>query len=135
MEHLFMDLYSSGGATSLTITGNFSKFAQAIPLTASWSTRVTGALVHVISVLGLLNKITTDSHPKLDNDVITKICTSHNIFIHFTTPYNSNLNSPVERFYSTVEGRTTLKQDTIQTLMKYSLIAFNKQYYICMYIY
>lgn len=130
MEHLFMDLYSTGGASFLTIIDNFSKFAQAIPLTASSSIHISEALIQVFAVLGLPNKITTDSDSKFDNDVIKEICASHNIFIHFTTPYNPNSNSPVERFHSTIGEiirlqRLTNKDDTIQTLMKYSIIAYN----------
>ncbi|VVD05048.1 unnamed protein product [Leptidea sinapis] len=34
---------------------------------------------------------------KFDNDVIKEICALHNIHIHFTTPYNPNSNSPIER--------------------------------------
>lgn len=130
MEHLFMDLYSTGGATFLTIIDNFSKFAQAIPLTASSSVHVADALLQYFSILGLPIKVTTDSDSKFDNDVIREICASHNILIHFTTPYNPNSNSPIERFHSTISEiirlqRLTNKDDTIQTLMKYSLIAYN----------
>lgn len=130
MEHLFMDLYSTGGATFLTIIDNFSKFAQAIAISASSSIHVADALLQVFSTLGLPHRITTDSDAKFENEVIKEICVSHNIHIHFTTPYNPNSNSPVERFHSTIAElirlqRLTNKDDTIQTLMKYSLIAYN----------
>lgn len=130
MEHLFMDLYSTGGATFLTIIDNFSKFAQAVPISASSSIHVADALLQVFSTLGLPHKITTDSDAKFENEIIKEICASHNIHIHFTTPYNPNSNSPVERFHSTIAElirlqRLTNKEDTIQTLMKYALIAYN----------
>lgn len=130
MQHLFMDLYSTGGATFLTIIDNFSKYAQAIPLSATSSVHVAEALLHVFSILGLPLKITTDSDSKFENDVIKEICASHNINIHFTTPYNPNSNSPIERFHSTIAEivriqRMTNKEDTIQMIMKYSVIAYN----------
>lgn len=129
-QHLFMDLYSTGGATFLTIIDNFSKFAQAVPLTASSSVHIAEALLQVFSVLGLPLKITTDSDTKFDNDVIKEICASHDIHIHFTTPYNPNSNSPIERFHSTIAEiiriqRMTNKDDPIQLIMKYAIIAYN----------
>lgn len=129
-QHLFMDLYSTGGATFLTIIDNFSKFAQAVPLNASSSVHIAEALLQVFSVLGLPLKITTDSDTKFDNDVIKEICASHDIHIHFTTPYNPNSNSPIERFHSTIAEiiriqRMTNKDDPIQLIMKYAIIAYN----------
>lgn len=120
MEHLFMDLYFTGGATFLTIIDNFSKFAQATPLTASSSVHVADDLLQSFSILGLPNKITTNSDSKFDNDFIREICATHNILIHFTTPYNPNSNSPIERFHSTISEiirlqRLTNKDDTIET--------------------
>ena len=91
MEHMFMDLYSSGGTTFLTIIDNFTKYAQAIPLNASNSIHIAEALLSLFSVVGVPKKITTDSDTKFDNEVITEICAMHNI--HFTTPYNPNSNS------------------------------------------
>lgn len=129
-QHLFMDLYSTGGATFLTIIDNFSKFAQAMPLNASSSVHIAEALLQVFSVFGLPLKITTDSDTKFDNDVIKEICASHDIHIHFTTPYNPNSNSPIERFHSTIAEiiriqRMINKDDPIQLLMKYAIIAYN----------
>lgn len=130
LEHLFMDLYSTGGATFLTIIDNFSKFAQAIPLNAASSVHIAEALIQAFSVLGLPLKITTDSDTKFDNDVIKEICASHDINIHFTTPYNPNSNSPIERFHSTIGEiiriqRMTNKDDPIQQIMNYAVIAYN----------
>lgn len=130
MQHLFMDLYSTGGATFLTIIDNFSKYAQAVPLSATSSVHIAEALLKVFSTLGLPLKITTDSDTKFENDVIKEICATHNINIHFTTPYNPNSNSPVERFHSTIAEiiriqRMTNKEDPITLVMAYSIIAYN----------
>lgn len=130
LEHLFMDLYSTGGATFLTIIDNFTKFAQAVPLNAASSVHIAEALIQIFSAIGLPYKITTDSDSKFDNDVIKEICALHNINIHFTTPYNPNSNSPIERFHSTISEiiriqRMTNKEDPIQIIMNYAIIAYN----------
>lgn len=130
LQHLFMDLYSTGGGTFLTIIDNFSKFAQAVPMLGSSSVHVADALLKIFSILGLPLKITTDSDTKFENDVLKEICASHNIEIHFTTPYNPNSNSPIERFHSTIGEiiriqRMTNKDDTIQVIMRYAVIAYN----------
>lgn len=129
MEHMFMDLYSSGGTTFLTIIDNFTKYAQATPLTAATSIHIAEALLSLFSIIGVPKKITTDSDPKFDNDTITDICAIHNIHIHFTTPYNPNSNSPIERLHSTLAEiiriqRITDKDDTCN-LMKYAILAYN----------
>ncbi|XP_050678475.1 uncharacterized protein LOC126974848 [Leptidea sinapis] len=125
-----MDLYSTGGVTFLTIIDNFSKFSQAIPISACSSVHVADALLQVISTLGLPHQITKDSGTKFDNDVIKEICALHNIHMHFSTPYNPNSNSPIERLHSTLSEiiriqKMTNKDDTTETIMKYALIAYN----------
>lgn len=129
MEHMFMDLYSSGGVTFLTIIDNFSKYAQAIPLTASTSIHIAEALLTLFSIIGVPIKITTDSDSKFDNEVINEICAMHNINIHFTTPYNPNSNSPVERLHSTLAEMIRIQRITDKeeptNLMKYAIIAYN----------
>lgn len=129
MEHMFMDLYSSGGITFLTIIDNFTKYAQAIPLTASTSIHIAEALLNIFSVIGIPKKITTDSDTKFDNEVITEICALHNIHIHFTTPYNPNSNSPIERLHSTlaeiIRVQRLTDKDESTNLMKYAVIAYN----------
>lgn len=129
MEHMFMDLYSTGGTTFLTVIDNFTKYAQATPLTAATSIHIAEALLSLFSIIGIPKKITTDSDPKFDNETITDICAIHNINIHFTTPYNPNSNSPIERLHSTLAEiiriqRITDKDDTCN-LMKYAILAYN----------
>ncbi|CAF4800983.1 unnamed protein product [Pieris macdunnoughi] len=133
MEHMFMDLYSSGGTTFLTIIDNFTKYAQAIPLTASTSIHIAEALLSLFSVIGVPKKITTDSDSKFDNEIITDICAIHNIHIHFTTPYNPNSNSPIERLHSTLAEIIRIQRltdkDESTNLMKYAIIAYNNTIY------
>lgn len=129
MEHMFMDLYSSGGTTFLTIIDNFTKYAQAIPVPTTNSIRIAEALISIFAVIGTPVKITTNSDPKFDNDVITEICAVHNIHIHFTTPYNPNSNSPVERLHSTLAELIRIQHITDRdepiNRMKYAIIAYN----------
>lgn len=129
MEHMFMDLYSSGGTTFLTIIDNFTKYAQAIPVPTANSIHIAEALISIFAVIGTPVKITTNSDPKFDNDVITEICAVHNIHIHFTTPYNPNSNSPVERLHSTLAELIRIQHITDRdepiNRMKYAIIAYN----------
>lgn len=129
MEHLFMDLYSTGGVTFLTVIDNFTKYAQAIPLQAATSIHIAEALLQLFSILGIPLKITTDSDTKFDNEVIAEICALHNINIHFTTPYNPNSNSPIERLHSTLAEMIRIQRITDKhepsSLMKYAIIAYN----------
>lgn len=129
MEHIFMDLYTIDNDTFLTIIDNFSKFAQAMPLKATTSIHIADALLQLFSVIGIPNKITTDSDHKFDNEIIKEICASHNILIHFTTPYNPSSNSPIERFHSTlgemIRVQAITNKNDINTLMRNAIIAYN----------
>lgn len=123
-----MDLYSTDGVTFLTIIDNFSKYAQATPLEATTSIHIADALLQLFAILGTPNKITTDSDHKFENNVIKEICEMHKISIHFTTPYNPNSNSPIERFHSTIGEiirlqKLTSKED-IKHLVRYAIIAY-----------
>lgn len=129
MEHLFMDLYSSDGNTFLTVIDNFTKYAQAIHLQAATSVHIAEALLQLFSYLGIPCKITTDSDHKFDNEIIKEICSIHKIPIHFTTPYNPNSNSPIERFHSTIGEMIRLQKLTDKsdspTLMRNAILAYN----------
>lgn len=129
LEHMFMDLYSIGGTTFLTVVDNFTKYAQAIALQAATSIHIAEALLQMFSVLGIPIRMTTDSDSKFDNEVIAEICTMHNIKIHFTTPYNPNSNSPIERLHSTLGEMIRIQRitdkDEPANLMKYAIIAYN----------
>lgn len=129
MEHLFMDLYTIEGTTFLTIIDNFTKYAQAMHLTATTSIHIADALLQFLSILGIPNKITTDSDHKFENDIIKEICAMHKISIHFTTPYNPNSNSPIERFHSTIGELIRIQSLTdkndVTHFMRYAVIAYN----------
>lgn len=124
-----MDLYTSESVTFLTIIDNFSKYAQAISLEAATSIHIADALLQIFASIGVPNKITTDSDHKFNNDIIKEICAIHKINIHFTTPYNPNSNSPIERFHSTIAEMIRIQKltnnDNIVNLMRYALIAYN----------
>ncbi|KAL0859582.1 hypothetical protein ABMA27_010718 [Loxostege sticticalis] len=129
MDHMFMDLFSIDGCTFLTIIDNFTKFAQAVMLPAATSIHVAEALLSLLSIIGIPNKITTDSDHKFDNEIIKEICAMHKINIHFTTPYNPNSNSPIERFHSTLGELIRIQKLTdksdINSLIRNAIIAYN----------
>lgn len=129
MEHMFVDLYSIGGTTFLTIIDNFTKYAQAIPLTGSTSIHIAEALLSLFAVVGVPKRLTTDSDSKFHNETITDIFALYDIYIHFTTPYKTNSNSPIERFHFTLAETIRIQrltdQDESVNLMKYAIIAYN----------
>ncbi|KAL0849026.1 hypothetical protein ABMA28_013399 [Loxostege sticticalis] len=129
MDHMFMDLFSIDGCTFLTIIDNFTKFAQAVMLPAATGIHVAEALLSLLSIIGIPNKITTDSDHKFDNEIIKEICAMHKINIHFTTPYNPNSNSPIERFHSTLGELIRIQKLTdksdINSLIRNAIIAYN----------
>lgn len=92
------------------------------------SIHIAEALLQIFAVIGVPYKITTDSDHKFDNYIIKEIC-SHNISIHFTTPYNPNSNSPIERFHSTIGEMIRIQSPTnknpINILMRNAIIAYN----------
>ncbi|CAK1592478.1 unnamed protein product [Parnassius mnemosyne] len=77
----------------------------------------------VFSVLGIPYKIITDSDSKFDKEVIKEMCALHGIDIQFTTPYNPNSNSTIGEIIRI--QRMTNKDDPIQLIMKFSVIAYN----------
>ena len=75
-------------------------------------------------------KITTDCGGECKNNLLEDFCKLHKIELHYTTPKNSNSNSPVERFHSTIaEEIRCLKLDKpreeVNTLMNHAIIGYN----------
>lgn len=63
------------------------------------------------------------------HQLIKEFCILHEIHLHFTTPYHSNSNSPVERFHSTIiDSIRCLKQEyqkPIRYLMILAVLLYN----------
>lgn len=130
LEHLYIDTFIYTHQKFLTIIDSFSKFGQAYPINSSSAIEIANKLIHFISHYGIPNKITCDGGTEFKNHVIQDFCLLHQIDIHYTTAYNPNSNSPVERFHSTlIESLRILREekpDTIIThLMNYAILSYN----------
>lgn len=128
-EHLYMDTYSILGQKFLTIIDNFSKFATAYPMNET-SIEICQSLIKLFSHHGTPCKITTDNAKTFKSNLIQDLCKTYQIELHFTTPYNPNSNSPIERFHSTLkESLVALKNDhrtkTIQELVDIAILNYN----------
>lgn len=115
----------------LTIIDVFSRYAQAYKLEAACTaTIVLNNLATFISHHGLSQQITCDNGMEFKTSLLLEFCKLHKIKLHFTTPGNSNSNSPVERLHSTlIELYRVLKLKdsslTPKELMQYSIIGYN----------
>jgi hypothetical protein len=129
-EHIHMDTFKILNHSFLTILDSFSRYGQAYCITSLNPINILNSLLTFISHHGLPQKITTDCGGEFKNNVLSDFCKLHKIELHYTTPKNSNSNSPVERFHSTLaEEIRCLKlekpRDSIETLISYAIIGYN----------
>ncbi|ERL96058.1 hypothetical protein D910_00903 [Dendroctonus ponderosae] len=109
-EDIYIDIYSLTGQKFLTIIDNFSNKV----LLTSWNT----------------TKITSDNASTFKSTLIQDVCKTYQIELHFTTPYNPNSNSPVQRFNSTLKEalislRSNYPSKNVQELIDIAMINYN----------
>ena len=129
-EHIHIDTFKIANESYLTIIDTFSRYGQAYPLKSLTGPAVIENLLSFISHHGLPQKITTDSGTEFKNREVEDFCKIYKIDLHYTTPKNSNSNSPVERFHSTIiEHYRCLKNElnnfTPDQLIKRSVLGYN----------
>nr|CAH7717672.1 unnamed protein product [Callosobruchus chinensis] len=84
-------------------------------------------MIQYFSNFGIPQKITCDNGSEWKNNIFQDLCNIlYNIALHYTTAYNPNSNSPVERFHSTIiETIRTLREEkphqNIRDLMNYAI--------------
>lgn len=131
LESIHIDTFQICNAKFLTIIDVFSRYAQAYPLEpACTATIVLDNLSTFVSHHGLPQQISCDNGTEFKTSLLLDYCKLHNIRIHFTTPGNSNSNSPVERLHSTlIELFRILKMKepkaSTKHLMQYAIIGYN----------
>ena len=131
LESIHIDTFQICNVKFLTIIDIFSRYAQAYPLEPSYTaTIILDNLSTFITHHGLPQQITCDNGTEFKTSLLLDFCKLHNISIHFTTPGNSNSNSPVERFHSTlIELFRILKlknpKATTKQLIQFSIIGYN----------
>lgn len=129
-DHLYADTYKTHNQYFVTIVDSLSKFGQAYPINSPNAIEIANKLLQYFNHFGIPRKITVDNGHEWKNETVINLCEMHGIEIHFTTLYNPNSNSPVERFHSTIaETLLTLKQskpkESIDALMNYALLSYN----------
>lgn len=130
LETIHIDTFHCENKTFLTILDPFSKFGQALPLKDKNSIQIYDSLLTFVSFYGLPQRIVSDNGTEFKNHLLVDFCNLHKITLHFTTPGNSNSNSPVERFHSTLLDdlrclRKENPQKNIETLIKFAVISYN----------
>jgi hypothetical protein len=83
-----------------------------------------------ITHFGIPQSITCDNSTEFKTSLLIDFCKLHNIKLHFTTPGNSNSNSPVERLHSTLIENfrvLNLQEPKLSTkeAMKYAVLGYN----------
>lgn len=130
LEHIHIDTFKISNESFLTIIDTFSRYGQAYHLRSLTGPSILDNLFIFISHHGLPFKITTDCGTEFKNKELEDFCKLYKIDLHYTTPKNSNSNSPVERFHSTlIEHYRCLKEENKQysppELMKRVVLAYN----------
>lgn len=129
-EHIHVDVFRISNQAFLTIIDSFSRYGQAYPISSIAGISITDSLLTYVTHHGLPHKITADSGTEFKNQDLEDFCKLHRIQLHYTTPKNSNSNSPVERFHSSlIEHYRCLREDnkelTPTQIMKHSILSYN----------
>lgn len=130
-EVIHIDTFSFDNAKFLTIIDLFSKYAQAYHVNDLTGISVLNKLRHFFAHHNFPTRIVCDEGKEFKNNVVQEYCKLFKIDLHFTTNYNPNSNSPIERFHSTIlEKLRITKQknstDTPQDLMITSILIYNQ---------
>lgn len=131
-DTLHVDTLTLDKTKFLTIVDPFSKFAQAYTLRSCQAVEIADKLLDSFMHHGLPKLIVSDNGCEFKNAVVKELLALHKIKIHFASSQHPESNSPCERFHSTLiehirlmKNRTEFKKDSISTMVKYALIAYN----------
>lgn len=101
-ETLHLDIFTYKGSKFITIIDLFSRYGQAYHIKQTDHITVLNKLRHYFSHHAFPKRIVMDNATNFLNDVVKEYMKMHNIEFHYTTPYNPNSNSPIERMHSTL---------------------------------
>lgn len=126
-----LDTFGFGGAKFLTIIDLFSKYAQAYRLDDATGISILNKLRHYFAHHNKPFKIVCDEGREFHNKTFIEFCKFHKIELHYTTVYNPNSNTPIERFHLTIleKLRTLLLRnpnDTPCSLMTSAILIYNE---------
>lgn len=130
-ETIHIDVFQIMKTKFLTILDSFSKYGQAYVIEPILnSATIIECLSIFVSHFGIPYSIVSDSGTEFKSELLQEFCKLHKIRIHFTTPQNSNSNSPVERFHSSLlENCRVLKLQHpnmhIKQIVQFGVIGYN----------
>lgn len=128
---IHIDTFSFDKAKFVTFIDLFSKYAQAYYVEDLTAISVLKKIRHFFSHHNYPKKIVCDEGKEFKNKVFEEYCKLFKIDLHFTTNYNPNSNSPVERLHSTLLEKIRItkaqnKNDPPQTLMINAILIYNQ---------
>ena len=129
-EHIHIDTFRLNNDAYVTVIDSFSRYGQAYPLKSITGVQVVENLFDFVTHHGLPLKITADRGTEFKNKDLEDFCRLYKIELHFTTALNSNSNSPVERFHSSIiESYRCLKEEnkdlSTDQLIKRAVLGYN----------
>lgn len=130
LDTVHIDTFKISNNTFLTIIDTFSRYGQAYHINSLTGPEILENLLNFITHHGLPLKITSDRGTEFKNKEMEDFCKLYRIELHYTTSLNSNSNSPIERFHSSlIEHYRCLKDEnkhfTPTQLMKRVVLAYN----------
>ncbi|GJQ65376.1 hypothetical protein Trydic_g7487 [Trypoxylus dichotomus] len=129
-EHIYIDSFKVSNQSFVTIIDSFSKFGQAYPITSLNAIETANKVIQYFSRFGIPMKITCDNGNEFRNKVFQDLCNLYEIELHYVTAYNSNSNSTIERFHSSIlEAIRIVREEkanlNIQDLMNFAILSYN----------
>lgn len=128
---IHIDTFSFDNNKFLTIIDLFSRYVQAYFIQDGTSITVLNKLRHYFSHHGYPKKIVCDEGKEFKNNVFQEYCSLFKIDLHFTTNYNPNSNSPIERAHSTLLEKLRVaklhhKNETAKDMMTTIVLNYNQ---------
>lgn len=126
-----IDIFSFDKCKFLTVIDLFSKYVQAYYVEDLTSITVLNKLRHYFSHHNYPRKIVCDEGKEFKNNTFQEYCNLFKIEVHFTTNYNSNSNSPIERAHSTILEKIRIaksqnNKESPQNLMITAVLIYNQ---------
>lgn len=130
-EVVHIDTFSFDNYKFLTIIDLFSKYVQAYYVEDLLGITILNKLRHYFAHHNYPDKIVCDEGKEFKNNTLQEYCKLFKINLHYTTNYNANSNSPIERAHSTLleKIRTlklTNKNESPQNLMISAVLIYNQ---------
>ena len=101
-DTIYIDTFQYRTSKFLTIIDSFSKYAQAYLIKTNTAPEILNKLRHFIAHHDRPKRIVCDQGSEFKNKTFEEYLNMLGIELHYTTAYNPNSNSFIERFHSTI---------------------------------